>query len=362
MPLVRAMLGFLLAAPFFGADTISPGAGNTLVAHEWGTFTTVTDAGGNAVVWGALGGPADLPCFVLRQPGMPKMAIFTRVRMETPIVYFYSHRPMTAALSVAFRSGVMTEWYPRAQSTMSTLAWPRIEVLPNTDLDFPAGKGDSHYYAARQTDSAALRIGDQQEKLLFYRGTGDFQPPARPTLTEDGRVALKGVGKGVLIENRGGKIGWRVVNGPDPVARPELTGDLPSLRATLVDMLTEAGLYQKEARAMVETWRDSWFEEGLRVLYLVPREFVDGVLPLRITPEPREIARVFMGRAELLSPDRRETLAAALISRDADTLKSYGRFLTAFARYLAPVTDQRAMQFIANQEALVAQQAGGCVE
>ena len=113
---------------------------------------------------------------------------------------------------------------------------------------------------------------------------------------------------------------------------------------------------------MVETWRDSWFEEGLRVLYLVPREFVDQVLPLAIEPQPREIARVFMGRAELLPPERHEAVAAALAARDADALRSYGRFLAAFGRLAAPATNQRAMQYIAGLEAQVAQQAQSCVK
>jgi hypothetical protein len=361
MTLRRAMLALLAAAPIFGADTMIPGTGNTLVAHEWGTFTTVTDAGGSAMVWGALGGPADLPCFVNKQPTLVKGALFTRVRMETPVVYFYAQRPTRVGVHVEFPAGKMTEWYPRATYTYTSLAWPEIEVLPGAPEDFPTGKGDSHYYAARETDAAPLRVGEQREKLLFYRGTGDFQPPALPAFTADGRVILRGVGKGVLFENRGGRAGWRLVDGPGPVARPELTGDLPSLRSALVDMLTDAGLYQKEARAMVETWRDSWFEEGLRVLYLVPREFVDRVLPLTIRPEPRQTARVFMGRAELLAPERREALAAALSARDLDALKTYGRFLAAFARESAPI-DQRAMQYIASQEAQVAQQAGRCVE
>jgi hypothetical protein len=362
MSLGRTILAVLAAAPLFGAEAVVPGTGSSLVAHEWGTFTSVTDAQGRAVVWGALGGPADLPCFVYRQPALVKGALFTRVRMETPVVYFYSNRPTTVALHVGFPSGKMTEWYPRAEGNLTDLAWPKIEVLPNADLDYPTGKGDSHYYAARETDAAALRVGDQQEKMLFYRGTGDFQPPARPTFTSDGRIRLTGVGKGVLFENRGGKFGWRLVDGPDPVARPELNGDLPSLRSALADLLTGGGLYPKEARAMVETWRDSWFEEGLRVLYLVPREFVDQALPLQIRPEPREIARVFMGRAELLSPERRDALASALAAGDDGVMKSNGRFLTAFARQVVAATDHRGMQRIAYLESQVAQQAGACVQ
>jgi hypothetical protein len=41
----------------------------------------------------------------------------------------------------------------------------------------------------------------------------------------------------------------------------------------LADNLVEFGLYRKEAEPMVETWRDSWFEEGIRLFYIVPREW-----------------------------------------------------------------------------------------
>ena len=37
---------------------------------------------------------------------------------------------------------------------------------------------------------------------------------------------------------------------------------------------------------MIETWRDSWFQEGMRIFYLVPRQTVDAVLPLKIAPAP----------------------------------------------------------------------------
>ena len=37
---------------------------------------------------------------------------------------------------------------------------------------------------------------------------------------------------------------------------------------------------------MIETWRDSWFEEGARLFYLVPQRTIATVLPLDITPRP----------------------------------------------------------------------------
>ena len=331
MTLAKLGLGFFLAAPFFGAETI-PTVGSALIAHEWGTFTSVADAEGYAIPWTVLGGSPDLPCFVIRPDPQYKLISLSRVRMETPVLYFYTARPMTVSVGVRFPKGRLTEWYPQAASPApGSLDWSRVELLPGERPELPAGMGASHYYAARETDATPLRVGKQQEKLLFYRGVGDFALPLQPVFTASGAVDLKGDLPAILFENRDGRVGFRFVNGPGPVATPELNGDLEHLRGALVEMLTGAGLYPKEARAMVETWRDSWFEEGMRVLYLMPRAAVDALLPLAIAPAPQEVARVFVGRIELLSPAMRETIGRALGERDIPMLQRYGRFLNAFA-------------------------------
>src|SRR5438105_8838159 len=71
----------------------------------------------------------------------------------------------------------------------------------------------------------------------------------------------------------------------------------------MAESLVKAGLYPREAAAMVKTWKDSWFEEdGVRVLYLLPRAWTDRTLPLALDPAPRDLARVMVGRAEVLLP------------------------------------------------------------
>src|SRR5688572_26990157 len=81
-------------------------AADDITVHEWGTFTTVAGEDGRAVEWLPLGGPVDLPCFVISLNPLGKINIpfngavpdytTTRrtlkgtVRMETPVLYFYS--------------------------------------------------------------------------------------------------------------------------------------------------------------------------------------------------------------------------------------------------------------------------------
>jgi hypothetical protein len=108
---------------------------------------------------------------------------------------------------------------------------------------------------------------------------------------------------------------------------PELTQTLDSLGRELEGLLVSQGLYQDEAHAMVETWRNSWFEEGSRFLYLVPEGFVNAVLPLSIPPAPIQTVRVFVGRLELVTPATEKAVERALSTHDGAALSKYGRFL-----------------------------------
>ena len=339
-----ALFTILLSAAF-AADR----SANPLVVHEWGTFTSVAGADGNPVEWAPLTGPPDLPCFVYtsnRQ--LPKGSILGRVRMETPVLYFYAPEPTTLSVSVDFPQGKITEWYPQASKKLPAnglsqhMEWNDVEVLPGAQLIFPQGSGTSHYYAARATDAAPLRIGDQQEKMIFYRGVGYFQVPVRPRITEEGKLEIRNAGPEtvplvIAFESQAGKVGYRIARGlKDTVMleMPELTGDLGVLQQKLAMEMVEFGLYQKEAAAMIETWRDSWFEDGMRVFYIVPSEQVDALLPLKITPAPASVGRVFVGRVEVLSGRTRRTIENALRADDTAALVKMGRFLRPFAQQI----------------------------
>jgi len=63
---------------------------------------------------------------------------------------------------------------------------------------------------------------------------------------------------------------------------------------------------------MVNTWEDSWLEDGTRVLYILPKAWTDEVLPLTITPAPQEVARVMVGRAEVITPRMEQLVDAAI--------------------------------------------------
>ncbi|MFN7919738.1 MAG: hypothetical protein U0Q16_06555 [Bryobacteraceae bacterium] len=354
LPLLFGAAVALLAAPA-RSDKSSLGE---VIVHEWGTFTTVAGVDGAARVWQPLGGPEDLPCFVRRLDfGFSPKAMFGSVRMETPVLYFYSPRAATLSVKVGFPKGLISEWYPDAKvaprSTSGgftlgngSIEWGTVRVSPGADPDLPVERRANHYYAARETDAAPLEVNKQWERLLFYRGIGSFQIPYEVTLSGEDLVtsrlnpyldpSLSHVPRAILFENRNGKIGFQEVNANGATVRlPSLDGSLPDLKAQLEAILVKEGLLAREAHAMVETWKDSWFEKGARLFYIVPRAFVDDVLPLQIEPAPAAVQRVFVGRIELMPAWVGREAVRALEADDLAAVKSWGRFWTPIAeRYL----------------------------
>jgi hypothetical protein len=382
-------IALALLIPLIAGNPVPPAAGVTV--HEWGTFTSVADEFGSPMYWNSLTAPSDLPCFVNRLP-VPQCVKCggNTVRMETPVLYFYSPKPATVSVQVDFPKGLITEWYPKAVSVLASDAlpagltygtggkidWGQVEIGGTGTGEFPNDGSPSHYYAARETDSAALRVNGEEEKLLFYRGVaveGVFVEPrwvkgdqvrgdgVRGDRLELHRAGLNNIPFAVLFENRDGKTGYRVVrdlNTPVTLDPPELTTDVAAVHQELAAALTAAGLYTKEAAAMIETWRDSWFEEGMRVFYLVPRANVDAMLPLKIKPAPAATERVFVGRVELLSPHLRQTIQAALAAGDIPALAKCRRFLEPFLAQLHAVSLSPAVRSFINQAHAQTLQAG----
>ena len=363
-----------LLSPLFAADALSSASGVTV--HEWGTFTSVASEEGTPLSWSPLTAPSDLPCFVNRLKVQCIKCGPATVRMETPIVYFYSPKPATLSVQVDLPAGLITEWYPRATSIQPVnqtygdggkIDWGNVEIGTTGAGDFPNDGGPSHYYAARETDSAALRVNGQEEKLLFYRGVAREGVFVSARWMTDGKLEVRRLGTAatrfaLLFENRGGKTGYRVVRDlgtPVTLDPPELTSDVAAVHRELAVALTEAGLYPKEAAAMIETWRDSWFEEGMRIFYLVPRSAVDSMLPLKIAPAPVTTTRVFVGRVEVLSPYMRQTIETAVASGDLGTLAKCGRFLDPFLAMMKHVSIPPAVRSFMNQARGKAAQAGG---
>lgn len=186
------------------------------------------------------------------------------------------------------------------------------------------------------------------ERFLFYRGLGDFELPLaarvyREELSADScEVELELVNLVpdeplrhlFLVRVHDGKAGWtRLPDLTTPVDCGRLSLELrdfaestDELVGALTDALARTGLYLDEAYSMARTWQEGYFQdEGLRVLYVLPAELVERELPLSIrgqrepfkhsgraprnpAEEPESVVRTFVGRTELISPEREAEL------------------------------------------------------
>jgi hypothetical protein len=332
-----------------------------LTVHEWGTFTSIAGPDGHSMDWLPLTGSTDLPSFVehFREVAF-KGGLRGTTRMETPVLYFYSPRETTVSVNVSFAKGLITEWYPHADSvnpaltprdyslfnikSSGAIAWNSVRIEPQGFRDFPSDHSDNHYFAARNTSSTPLVIdtprGPQREKFLFYRGVSAFSVPINATVAPDSTIHLQNqfseeIPAAILFERRGAQLGYRML-GPlrdqAAYAPPELSSSLDSLSNALEGILVSQGLSPDEAHAMLETWKNSWFEEGSRLIYIVPRHFIDSVLPLRVSPAPATTTRVFVGRLELITPATERAIESAFASHDQLTLAKYNRFLEPILR------------------------------
>jgi hypothetical protein len=338
---------FITAAIFL---TPASHASTNYLAHEWGTFTSVQGSDGKLLAWRPFES-SELPKFVYSSSIggiLVKPSLITYQRLETPVIYFYSQDAMKVTVDVRFPHGLITEWYPNVNeltaayiSTNGTkmvlqqeghAVWRDIDILAdhqNTSLlQYGAA---NHYFAARATSANLVRASittnntTELEKFIFYRGAGNFKTPLRVTVDTNNLVTVENTGNQTIpylicmhIHNGKGDFesiaqlapggSWSYQPLSDTDSAPWVQFDQPGFKNVtgylMQSALTNSGLYPDEAQAMVNTWRDSWFtEDGVRVIYLLPRPWTDEILPLTLTPKPAELTRVMVGRAEVIMPE-----------------------------------------------------------
>ena len=345
---LNCVLPALLTAGF----TVLAAGSPDFTLHEWGTFTSVSGSDGKLLP-GLEQEEEPLPGFVHQHDGMPpKPKGYARplhnvtIKMETPVIYFYAKEPFAAHVRVGFNGGSISQWFPERSGGETPPAAPVLRMFGATggDIDFaknyqgsiewnvqvqPPSADDGAaifkpgetpvWLYPRQPDSSLVRTADgAAEKFLFYRGVGNFSLPVKFTLPDDTTLHLKNVSQetipSVFIFNHPGyedkasfalleplKSGEaRTVKLAEPQTSPNWRHDV---YATMRGALIQAGLFPKEADALLQTWWRSYFERpGLRAFWIVPENFTSEVLPLTVQPAPRKQVRVLVGRSELLTP------------------------------------------------------------
>lgn len=288
-------------------------------------------------------------------PGRPDITM----RLETPVLYFYRDTyaapPAAFDVGVQLRGGILNEFYPDARASIardegriaSKMTAQVIKpgdpiVLDNYLIGRLAWNGISLNSAARppQTGSAiwnaprnvrAERLSTaagEGEHYLFYRGVAHLDALLR-TRNSPSEVQLSApqhlhwmsapemtIPQLWLVDVRAdGAIAF--------AAHEQLTiakhapsahladikkfsaeqyghAQVAALREKMRSALINAGLYDDEAEAMLATWNASYFQRaGLRIFYVVPREWIEYFMPLELSV-PHRATRVMIGRIDLI--------------------------------------------------------------
>ncbi|MDB5342384.1 MAG: hypothetical protein JWP89_761 [Schlesneria sp.] len=200
-------------------------AGDRLVVHEWGTFTSFQNEAGESLRR-INTDDEPVPRFVHRMvkvPLFPPTEIYLEsqhnnltqgaphadprvtMRLETPVVYFHlppDQKEMSLEVAVDFRGGYLTEYFPKAAVL--------VDGKPYGQINFPAGPialgglrwsnihigdmkspgempqtTDHVWLAPRKVDAAIVTVGSESERFLFYRGVGDLAAPLTVTRNAD---------------------------------------------------------------------------------------------------------------------------------------------------------------------------------
>jgi hypothetical protein len=339
-----------------------------LVVHEWGTFTSFQDADGRTIAGLNVDDEPvpkfvhrlkDMPIFTVKSPpanwsqGAPMCHADVTMRLETPVLYFYPQAGFDTTraidVSASFVGGWLTEFFPQAaaeaskfpgtldSASRSKLSWAGLRLVPETKgWESRVVQTDERVWLApRRVGSAIVVDRDQHaEKYLFYRGVGHLDAPL--VVRQQTRSLTMSLRDGSMLDRLPAV--WVVQVTPDgrvqytstkssekepftaTASTPTDDGStsrLDALRGEIAAVLRAEGLYEDEARAMLDTWRLSYFEsEGLRLFFLLPRSWTDARLPLSIST-PADTVRVMLGRIELVSAHQRSVLRKLLALPDA---------------------------------------------
>jgi hypothetical protein len=393
---MRTRLAFLLCLSV-AALSAAPSDSGRLVVHEWGTFLAMNGSTGVSLD-GMYHEEHALPSFVHARSRDQLRLPTSLLKGETPVIYFYTAHPLRAQVQVNFPTGLWTQWFPQASmvgpglvqagspplARNGRIAWD-IDVVPR---DYPHGTiprtpSESLWNHARQVDSAYVsaatsiqpRAQREWERFLFYRGLGEAPLPIE-IKANDGRITAStsepaGLRHLFILRVEHGIGAFAYVpeltdtHGLDQ-AIPSMTTALPiddfvsRVSDAVAQRLVESGLYGKEARAMVNTWRASYFKtEGLRVLFVLPQTWTERFIPMEIKPTPAELVRVMVGRVELLDAARERRAEEAirnLASTDTavrerafDSLRAEGRYVEPIIRRMLQTTSDGTVRTLSQR-------------
>ena len=393
----------------FGLTLLLASSASGYTLHEWGTFTSVSGSDG-VLLSGLKREEERLPSFVHALDGMenvgPRLTYskgyFPRrplrnvtIKMETPVIYFYSDKAFRAEVNVGFEGGSINQWYPQraggetppalnlqvkapsnlddyfikaggidfADHKRGEISWDVDVMAPGAPRSLSFKQNETmNWIRPRNSDANILKIGEEYEDYLFYRGVGNFDLPV--TFTVDENETLK------IANTSSEKVPFLFVQEVTPdqkvryfsMSEGLTAGSQSEIREEdfveterwqkavyqeMANGLSETGLNEKEVNSMLQTWWHSYFEKpGLRVFWIVPNDETERILPLQVSPAPEKQVRVLVGRSEVLRPRFEQNLITLSQQKTPEdkgkwAMTQYDRYGLAYAERVQNLTTKK---------------------
>lgn len=276
-------------------------------------------------------------------------------KMETPVIYFYGEEGDEFDIKVDFPKGLMSQWYPKATKFgpsvneiaklgPSYLSYKVKLKSPSFIGNMPKTSFDSIWNPARKVKANTIEVDNQHEKFIFYRGIADFNSALKVESPSGNKLKLtnlvaKSISQIFILNSNGQKgiikpLGELKSNSTKTISLPSIDNGfeqkiyIEKSKNLIVKSLVNSGLYEDEAKALVNTWEKSYFQTpGPRVLFILPREETDRILPLTISRDITSLVRVLIGRIEIMTKSQEDQAIELLLNlKNIQKEKLFGRF------------------------------------
>jgi hypothetical protein len=338
MKFLAVSILFAVSVGVAAAKNPQPASARVAV-HEWGVFRVSEDVDfANAALraeWD------DLPAFAyghIKGRAVPQHWGAFEIRKD-PIIFFHAKEPVTLRVKIEFPGGMAGVWFPATENPAvdgfqkepkigNSLEWALgVKQCPQgwqpkgaSPPEVPAKHWTSRIRQV-QSDEIFARLGPnptdvEREKFLYYDGIFPHKHWLKITVERD-RVSLASRVKHPLydvtvVDRRNDKVRvGRITKLEAGAAVDEV--DFVEVDAarfvseaigTLAGQLVKAGLFDDEAKSLIDTWKQTMFETpGLNLFYRLPQSEYDALLPLTIAPKPEAVVRVGLIHHGHLEPD-----------------------------------------------------------
>jgi hypothetical protein len=365
-----AVFGWVCLVALSTGLTVEEPIRKGLEVHEWGVFGVNDDRElANADMraeWAAL------PKFVFGQTAGRSLPINQHQNniVFKPVVFLHSPQPLALEIRVDFPGGAPAVWWPRTvypaqeldvcpsggkqKEAFRDLEWhvqvkepPKgqksnaqplavdkghwIELLRAVKADDVFTKTTDGEYGGFIKEGKGLPDSQyERERFIYYDGLVPIGKRVAITVEKE-KVSVANRAKhplfDVTVVDRRTPDHTRVARVAKLEARAKTTeldfaevGSKEWPEAGLVMLtkqLTDAGLFEDEAKSLADVWKNEFFlADGLTLFFRLPQEEYEKLLPMKLKPRPEKLVRVGLVLHAHCEPDLADRVAE--IAKDLD--------------------------------------------